>query len=279
MSTTASDSVPSRDKFSVEVVTAANLIPRYLDCVPFFIDFWKLMTHQSELNFIPKVAIIADEIPASLTEYKDNLLLISPGNLDGGLVSQVIRIYMAGISKADFAITSDVDMLPMSPRIYEFGINAIRRPNDFVVLRDVLPFGEFPICYNLASSSTWKHLFINGDSSVDFFLESIEIKFNSDGSYTGIHGGVGWNIDQRFLFETVISSENKINLLKFSDSVTGHRRLDRAHHKFPFNWFLLIYALLGKFSDYHVHHPIKNHTIFVKFLFKILKLRGAKNKN
>lgn len=266
---------PPNPQITVEVVTAANLNPKYLGCVPFFIDFWKLMNKSSSIRFQPRVAIIADEIPEDLVEYSEDLTLIPAHGYDTALVSQVIRIYMAALSKAEYAITSDVDMLPLNPKIYELGIRNLINSNDFVVLRDVLPAGEFPICYNLASVRIWHQLFIDQEnSSPQDFLIEVNSNFNSDNSYSGIHGGAGWNIDQKFLYERIIHSEKMINLRKFKDEQTGHRRLDRIHHRFPLNWLLLPLVLLGAFSDYHIHHPIQKNLLFVKALRRVLELRS-----
>jgi hypothetical protein len=262
-------------KISVEVVTAANLNPKYLDCVPYFIDFWKLMNKSSIVRFNPRVAIIAEEMPKKLSRYAENLILISPQGLDSAFVSQVIRIYMAGVSEAQYAMTSDVDMLPLNPKVYEFGIRNIFNSNDFVVLRDVLPAGEFPICYNLASVKTWAQLFIDkNNNSPKEFLNGVNSKYNADNSYSGIHGGVGWSIDQRFLYDGVVDSGTAIQIKKFTDVQTGHRRLDRIHHRFPFNWLLLPLVVFGRFSDYHVHHPIQKNVFFVRALNAVVCLRG-----
>jgi hypothetical protein len=265
-------------RISVEVVTAANLNPKYLDCVPYFIDFWKLMNKSSAVKFNPRVAIIAEEIPKELFRCSENLILISPQRLDPAFVSQVIRIYMAGVSEAQYAMTSDVDMLPLNPKVYEFGIQNLVNSNDFVVLRDVLPAGEFPICYNLASAKTWNQLFINQkNSSPQEFLNGVNRNYNADNSYSGIHGGIGWSIDQRFLYDSVVDSGTTIQIKKFTDVQTGHRRLDRIHHRFPFNWLLLPFVVFGRFSDYHVHHPIQKNVFFVRALRHAVFLRGWKN--
>jgi hypothetical protein len=235
------------------------------------------MNPSSAVHFNPRVAIIAEEIPKKLLRYSENLILISPQGLDSAFVSQVIRIYMAGISEAQYAMTSDVDMLPLNPKVYEFGIRNVYNSNDFVVLRDVLPAGEFPICYNLASAKTWNQLFIDQkNKSSSEFLNRVNSKYNADDSYSGIHGGIGWSIDQRFLYDSVVDSGTAIQIKKFTDAQTGHRRLDRIHHRFPFNWLLLPFVVFGRFSDYHVHHPIQKNTFFVRALRYAVVLKGWK---
>ena len=169
-------------------------------------------------------------------------------------------------------------MLPLNPKIFEFGIRNVIKPNDFVVLRDVLPAGEFPICYNLASVKTWNQLFISQKNiSPQGFLHEINRHYNSDNSYSGIHGGMGWGIDQRFLYDEIIKSGNTINVKRFTDKLTGHRRLDRIHHRFPFNWLLIPFVILGKFSDYHIHHPIQKYLLFLRALRRVIVLRSGKN--
>lgn len=266
----------SNEKITVEVVTASNLNPRYLNCVPMFIEFWNLMNINSKVHFLPKVAIVAEELPKFLSDYADNLILISPLNFNDAFVSQVIRIYLAATSDCQYAITSDVDMFPMGPRIYDFGVSKVQKSTDFVILRDVLPSGEFPICYNIATSENWKNIFIgpNTQASIPTFLNTIKQKYDENNSYTGIHGGVGWGIDQQYLFDTLMSTDFEVNLLRFSDVENGHRRLDRLHSRFPLNWLSIPNIYLERFTDYHVHHPVTKYTFFIGIIKRVLQIKA-----
>jgi hypothetical protein len=50
-------------------------------------------------------------------------------------------------------------------------------------------------------------------------------------------------------------------------------------HPFPINWFLLPLVACGFFSDYHVHHPVRNNKRFIRTVFKILKIRNRLIRN
>jgi hypothetical protein len=102
---------------------------------------------------------------------------------------------------------------------------------------------------------------------LETLAEELLKEYTDERGYAGVHGGPGWSIDQRYLWEKLQSPMlfNRVRLL--TDSETGHRRLDRNAHRWPINWFFLPLALAGYFTDYHVHHPIRNYKLFVNVLF------------
>ena len=259
----------------MDVVTASDLNPRYLSCVEFFIKSWNILGENSSITFFPKVAIIGDQIPIELVKFEKHLILISAKNFDSSFAAQNIRLFLPGLSQADYVITSDVDMLPSSVRIFEYGIERLESSGAFLILRDVLELGQFPICYAIARPRIWRELFgpNNEVPDSDKFLDQVAQKYDPGSLYTGVHGGEGWSIDQEFLFWKVKSSVDLKELVSVKDSQSHHHRLDRTHHRFPINWLVAPLIIFSYFTDYHIHHPISRNIKFVKFYLFLLKVQ------
>jgi len=60
----------ARKKIIVDVITASDLNPKYLDCVKYFIDAWNILGASSEIEYFPRVAIIGENIPQELFGLK-----------------------------------------------------------------------------------------------------------------------------------------------------------------------------------------------------------------
>lgn len=257
-------------------LTAVNLNSKYLSCVPQYIEFWNsLKSTNPKVRYVPKVLVMADELPDSLQKYSEWCQLFELGDtVSPTFGSQATRILQPALEEADLVLTTDVDMLPMSDRIFQKAIEALEMGAEFVICRDVLPMGQYPICYNLASPEVW--------ASVNGVHKPIEVKtklqdwfdhLQTVDSYSGNHGGFGWFADQERLFEMVQSFEKRGGkVIKFKDRDTGHRRLDRLFMPFPMNWIFLPAVRAGYFTDYHVHHPI---TKYRRYLDAVLSMRNG----
>jgi hypothetical protein len=269
----------SKRKLDVTVVTATNLDLKYLDCVPFFIQFWLDSNRGSEHSYTPLVILVADKVPQELEAFSKYLVLHPPvQGVPDVFISQFIRCLYSPLCRSDLVITSDVDMLPLSTRVFD-SIIASRRVDleSFDVCRDVLGEGQFAICYNIATPSTWKQVVGTKDLSEidqrisDGFRHSVSV----NNGYVPSHGGKGWFSDQEYLYSAVQAFKEGGGLVrKFSDSETSHSRLDRLFLPFPINWFALPWVYFGAFTDYHVHHPIRRYRFFVGVVGKI---RNATN--
>jgi hypothetical protein len=244
--------------------------------VEFFIKSWNILSKDSAITYFPKVAIIGDRIPDELQKFDKHLILISQTNFKSSFVAQNIRLFLPGFSQADYGFTSDVDMLPSSTRMFDYGIERLENDGEFLILRDVLEFGQFPICYALARPNKWRELF--GPNSevpdVDKFLNQVAQKYDPNSLYTGVHGGEGWSIDQEYLFWKVKSVVDPKSLVLVNDCQSRHRRLDRAHHKFPINWIVAPLTLISFFTDYHIHHPISRNLKFLEFYLLLLRIQA-----
>ena len=103
-------------------------------------------------------------------------------------------------------------------------------------------------------------------------LREILDEFGGNSAYSGLHGGKGWTIDQQTLWSLVKDNVQKIQFERYSDRQTGHRRLDRSHHRGILKWLVLPLVFFGCYHDYHVHHPVhSNH----KFINIVIRVRNA----
>jgi hypothetical protein len=260
----------------VLALTAVNLNTKYVSCVPFFIEFWlSLKSTTPGVSFVPKVLVIADELPESLHKYSRWCEVLDLNKeISSTFASQAVRILQPSLEEADFVITTDVDMLPMSDRIFQKAINAINLGAEFVVCRDVLPVGQYPVCYNIASPEVWAR--VNGTRTQLDLVQKLQVWFESlkaGYSYSGEHGGEGWFTDQERLFELVNEFENQGgNVTRLKDRDTGHRRLDRLFMPFPINWIFVPAVKSRYFTDYHVHHPVAKYK---KYLRALLSMRDG----
>ena len=263
----------SGEKIEILVLTASDTNQKYLTCVPWFIEFWESMNNaHSSVVFKPLVLVISDSLPEELKKFEQNCKVITT-QLPSTFVAQNIRSLYAGLADSDYVVTSDIDMLPLNNKVILAGLNKViesKGTNSFAVLRDVLPQGQYAICYSLASPKTWREVFnLHSESDV---MTKLSQQFSSINSmdYEGQHGGYGWFSDQEFLYETVqsASESSQISLIKLTDDETGHRRLDRVYHRGPLKWLALFFVRKGRYTDYHVHHPINNN---IKYLNALLK--------
>lgn len=256
-------------------LTAVNLNQKYLACVPTFIDFWlQLNRTQNAIEYMPKVVVVAKKLPKELERYSIWCeLREEPTSVSSAFVSQVVRILQPSLEVADFVLTTDVDMLPLSDAVFQKGIKSITDGAEFVVCRDVLKNGQYPICYNIASPSAWRRL--NHVLSEQMLVGVLSNRYMLLDSYSGERGGRGWFNDQEFLYEMVSDFENKGGVVtKLEDVVSQHRRFDRLFTPFPLNWIALVALVFGSFTDYHVHHPIRNYSRFIRAVKCALRIRG-----
>jgi hypothetical protein len=172
-------------------------------------------------------------------------------------------------------------MLPLSTKSIDNVVSSRQKDTDsFDICRNVLPVGQYPICYNVASPKVWSAITgVTGANDVSKILATeYDEAFERNHGYEDSHGGSGWFSDQQYLYRKVEDFSSHGGLVrKFVDSETHHKRLDRLYSPFPINWFLAPLVLSGYFNDYHVHHPIRKYTRFLGFL-KLLIARGWQRK-
>lgn len=273
----------SENQFEVTVITATNLDPKYLDCVPLYIQFWLDQSSSSKNTYTPLVIVVAKQIPDELEEYSKYCVLHVPiEGVSDVFVSQFIRSLYAPLCSGDLIITSDVDMLPISTMLFD-EIIASRKEDlpSFDICRDVLGVGQYPICYNLATPGTWGIVVgVKDIADVDKrVIDSYNYSVKKNNGYVSSHGGKGWFSDQEFIYTSVEAYEvHGGSVRKFSDSQTKHSRLDRLYLPFPINWLALPWVYFGTFTDYHVHHPARKFRIFIDSVRSINRFKNKRNK-
>jgi glycosyltransferase involved in cell wall biosynthesis len=263
---------------TVEVLSASDLNNKYLGCVRHYIQSWNSYPIKNGIKYVPKVLLVAEKLPAFLEDVSQYLQLINPRELPTSFVSQASRLTETKNSLADYVMTSDIDMLPLSLRFENKLLSQTEEGFEgFFILRDVLAPGQYPICYNIAKPKTWETLLANAFTQV----ESIEILrsfLNSNGGldqYDGVHGGIGWTLDQEMLWKMIEGRRDSIEIIKFTDLETQHRRLDRVRHRQFLKWLFSPLVLFGYFHDYHIHHPVQNNQKYLRLviMFRNFRLR------
>ncbi len=261
----------------VTVLASSNQNEKYLDCVPHFIDFWLGRSAASAHDFTPMVLIIGSNLPKNLESYSKYCRLYNPPfGVSSVFSSQIIRLLYPAICATDVVLTTDIDMIPLSSREIDFVLSE-RDKNDssFDVVRDVLPEGQYPICYNIATPQTWSDVTgVRSLSDVDKVLEKEFLAMNvANSDYDGERGADGWYTDQEYLFRVVESFERMGGpVRRFRDSETGHKRLDRLGPYF-LSWVLIPLVILGVFTDHHLRHPVKRYSLFMSALKLAVKFR------
>lgn len=258
----------------VIALTAVNGNPKYVACVPAFIDFWLALNGSNSIvHYTPKVLFVGDSLPDSLEAYSSWCEVFEvPDGIPSALVSQVVRILRPSLENSDYVITTDVDMLPLSDIVFRRGLEILDSEGGFLICRDVLDPGQYPICYNIASPAVWKELnFVESEGQLKAFMSD---KFSRTTFYSGSRGGAGWFMDQELLYKLVSDFETSGGkVLKFRDRDSKHKRFDRALSPFPVNWVSLPMLFAFNFTDYHVHHPIKKYSRFLRAIRNTIRIR------
>jgi len=264
---------------TVEIVASSTLDQRYFECIPKFIQFWLNVPNSKDTIYIPKIYLIAKSLPKSLERYSNYIEIYDPLDLNPRFVSQNIRVLMASRSEADFSITTDIDMYPLSPRGFLFAESLlVKSPDSFVILRDVLQCGQYPICYNMAAPDTWAKMISLSVGTLDVqqALKIIKEKFDADDKYDGLHGGSGWTTDQEFLYLALNNAQfkNGRDIFRLKDSQWKHKRLDRAHSPFPINYLMMLLVPFGIYTDFHIPLPVHENRAYIRGILNIQSIRS-----
>jgi hypothetical protein len=228
------------------VLTSVNDNPKYTKFIPLFIQTWKKMYPLIRVRII----YIGDEIPSLYADYSEYFTLFHA--IDGistVYTAQTIRIlYPALLHDDDVTVITDMDMIPGNSTYFLEDV-----PNDsFLIFRPLSCVGvnEIAICYNAASTSTWRDLCkIDSTEDVKNFL--INNYHGSDGQ----HGGQGWSQDQLLLFASVWQSNKPRKVL--DDSTFN--RLDFYHHQYHIETFVRLLKT-NNHSDAHLYADLCSWT-------------------
>lgn len=229
------------------IVTATDATPLYADFIPLFVRAWTHLVPEADIHIL----YIADTLPDSLLPYARYIRVIPPiPGVHTAFHAQCIRLlYPRQVARDAGVLITDMDMLPLNRSYY---VNSIASaPADaFVVYRDVCLPSEISMCYNIAHPATWTSVF--GTESTESILRT----WAESVSYTGEHGGTGWNTDQLKLVDAIQAWTGRTIIL--NDTLTKFARLDRS---LPAPLWesrrSQIDALIrsGYFADYHCLRP------------------------
>lgn len=261
----------------VAIVSATDLNPKYLACAPWFIQFW--LAQKSSIpgvKYVPRVIVVAESLPDVLYPFSEFCELYN-SKLPGSFVAQNIRTMFAGLVREDLAITSDIDMLPLNTKIFDTAISKLNdsmqcyEPPTFTVIRDVLPAGQFAICYSVASPRAWRDVMnIDSKSDMSAVLDDLFREKVDREEFISEHGGHGWFVDQEILYGNVQKAvaAKKVVLTRMSDEETGHKRLDRIYHRGIIKWLVLPLVQRSYYTDYHVHFPVQRNRKYLGGLLR-----------
>ena len=252
----------------ITAITATYLEPKYLTCAPIFVEFWLCQTEHPRNQYRPLVIVVATELPPELETIREYCILHpAPPRVSSVFTSQFIRALYAPIVDSDFVLTSDVDMLPLSTKVFDYVLGATGANRDTLsVCRDVLDLGQYPICYSLATPRIWSRVTgVASRGDIDSLLVDSFHEANSrNKGYDDGHGAKGWFTDQEFLFRQVKQFKDGGGIVKrFTDRQTKHMRLDRLFTRTPLKWLVAPIVFFGVLTDYHVHHPVRRFRNYI----------------
>lgn len=242
------------------VLTATDLNPLYLDCIPLFVQAWTTLFPEVDIVIV----LIADEIPSHLQKYSKYIRIFRPiKDIHTAFQAQCIRLlYPQYITRHEGVLITDMDMVPMNRDYYERAI-ADKPDYAFISYRDVLLPHELPMCYNIAIPPIWKAMFEN---------ETLETFYTRVQEYDGIHGGKGWSTDQLILIEKF----NAYNGAKYvlNDTITKYNRLSRHifHIEHEYMGLNVLKSNIENklYSDFHILRPYSQYKSLNQYIVNSL---------
>lgn len=235
-------------------LVASDLNHTYLDFYPLIHKYW------NNIVGIPTVLIlIANEIPDYMKEYESEIKLFKPiDNIHTAFQSQCIRILYPSLFENENIIISDMDLIPLNKKYYLDNIKNLDESN-FVIYRDVISeHKQYPICFCLANSNTWKSIFkIENENDI---REKMDIWYNLYNDYTISSAySLSWACDQLQLYQYVNNWIYQERVIKMKDDETNFKRLDR----FDVNETNIdAYKIMIEnqiYSDFHLPRPLNQY--------------------
>ena len=261
-------------KITSYIVSSSNLNPRYLDCIEIFLNAWLLICEKfNTVQAEPRIFLISNEIPSHLKQYEKYIILFPQINkIPTDFIAQNIRVLSMAYFEGSIVLTTDIDMIPMSPDIYEKHILKSHHENSFIVLRDQL-VNEYPICYLVSPSDLVGAIILSDNRKLNDLIQLAWDQMNQANIYySSSHGGSGWNFDQTYIYNAIEDFSDKKRIIKLKDRTTGFNRIDRINK--PLKVFIQLFSN-EIYTDYHLNLPIGKNYI----LIKIILLRNILNIN
>jgi hypothetical protein len=239
------------------ILVATDTNPLYCDFIPSFVDAWTKLIPEADICIV----MIAHSIPSRFRAYARFIHCLPPiPGVHTAFHAQCIRLlYPRHIARNEGVLITDMDMLPLNRSYYVDSIASI--PEDtFVAYRDVCLPREIAMCYAIAHPHVWRGVMGGGT------LESILQTWYATSSYSGEHGGVGWETDQVILATKVREWAGPTRIL--TDAATSFNRLDRLGDPRLFKSRDRLRTLIRQnvFSDYHCLRPYLEYKVINDFI-------------
>lgn len=235
------------------VIMGSNKNPLYLDFWPIVSKVWK-----EKFNITPVLGLI-DDIDSNIEQSEYGLVkrFKSVDNIDTGLLSQIIRLYLPKYLDG-ICLVSDIDMIPLSVNYFNESLSYVTN-NNMVIFSSNHPQTVknkmFPMCYIAAHSNVYKEIF---DLGLDWEGFS-RLLFNRNEE---------WYTDQKYLFERAIDFDEKTNRLVLLQRKWGgpmDNRVDRA------NWVYSPQLVKqGHYIDCHTLRPYSKYKYEIDKLIELL---------
>lgn len=209
------------------VLSAVNNNNDYLQYIPDFVKSWLFLFPNIDI----KIILINNIIPDELLDYSKYIILFKP--IEGqntAYTAQNIRLYYPAILGKGGVLITDIDIFPMNIKYYtQKKVSDGLENNKFIIFRNAgaTDKNQEAICYNMASSETWKKL-NNCHNLEDIKKKLIESYPNNYGVYmpSPLHWlKYGWFKDQEELYKMI--HESKIPFVRIGDSQL--RRIDKLN--------------------------------------------------
>lgn len=177
---------------------------------PLYLDFWNIVSKlwKVKFNIEPILLYFGSNFKNISNDYGTIINMPILKNISISTQTQCARIWYAGQCNDDVVITSDIDMLPLSP-VYFVDLIANIDSDKFVNLNPLNNATYFPMCYNIAKSSTFKTI-LDIENSFELFMDKL-IKFSA-GKNLVANGMPNWYLDEAYL-------TTKINEYRCKDNV------------------------------------------------------------
>lgn len=222
---------------------------------PMYLDFWDSVSKLWKLKFgiEPVLLYFGENVDKVSDKYGT---VIDMEILEGIPVStqaQCSRIWYSGQCGDEVVITSDIDMLPLSPKYY---VDSIANVSDdkFVSLNPLNNNTYFPMCYNVGKSSTLKDI-LDIDTDWETFMTKLIKWAESDECEDHYGNGNYWSLDETWTSKHVNEYPNRdiIHPIPRPNGVNGFR-IDRPNWTYDVNLIAQDY-----YYDSHSIRPYSEH--------------------